>query len=244
MCCSHFSWYCFFFLLCSVLPFFPPLIHWFYSLSSFAIQSKWLKNFICAALNDSHGNIKWSSTVSLKWISQHPNELVSSWHSFYNCHKQLYHVTALLISLCVIQTHGAVALTYCDQSVDSCCHSDAHKLHRQANLHHMLGTRLHASLSPFGQQVIHIRFVNVIQLRYVLPFISIRKSLTIHSNWLHYVLREGCMSNIPAIFHFWNQKKHVFSETPKCFKALTMLAPMSYMVATTYSPALWQASRN
>ena len=35
-------------LLCSVLPFFP-LIHWFFSLSSFVIPSKCLKNFICAA---------------------------------------------------------------------------------------------------------------------------------------------------------------------------------------------------
>ena len=35
-------------LLCSVLPSFP-LIHWFFSLSSFVIPSKCLRNFICAA---------------------------------------------------------------------------------------------------------------------------------------------------------------------------------------------------
>jgi len=35
-------------LLCSVLPF-SPLIHWFFSLSSFVIPSNCLKNFICAA---------------------------------------------------------------------------------------------------------------------------------------------------------------------------------------------------
>ena len=35
-------------LLCSVLQFFC-LIHWFFSLSSFVIPSKCLKNFICAA---------------------------------------------------------------------------------------------------------------------------------------------------------------------------------------------------
>jgi len=126
-------------------------------------------------------------------ISQHPDELVSSWHSFYNCHKQLRHITALLINLWVIQIHSAVVLTYCDQSVDSCCHSDAHKLHSQANLNHTLGTRLPASLSPFGQQVIHIRFVSIIQFQNVLPLISTSKSLTIHGNWLHYVLGEGCM---------------------------------------------------
>jgi hypothetical protein len=90
-------------------------------------------------------------------ISQHPDELVPSWHSFCNCHKLLHPITALLISLCVIQTYGAVALTYCDQSVDSCCHSTAHRLHSQAILHHMLGTRLHASLS-------HLIFVEVTQL--------------------------------------------------------------------------------
>jgi len=47
-CCSHFSWYCFisFTMFCG--PVFP-LIHWFFSLSSFVIPSKCLKNFICAA---------------------------------------------------------------------------------------------------------------------------------------------------------------------------------------------------
>jgi hypothetical protein len=125
--------------------------------------------------------------------TQHPDELVSSWHSFYNCHKQFHHITALLINLCVNQIHSAVALTYCDQSVDSFCHSDAYKLHSLANLNHTLGTKLPASLSPFGQQVIHIRFVSIIQLQNVLPLISTSKSLTIHSNWLHYVLEEGCM---------------------------------------------------
>ena len=46
-CCSHFFWYCFisFTMLCA--PVFC-LIHWFFSLSSFVIPSKCLKNFICA----------------------------------------------------------------------------------------------------------------------------------------------------------------------------------------------------
>ena len=47
-CCSHFSWNCFI----SFTMFCPPvfcLIHWFFSLSSFVIPSKCLKNFICAA---------------------------------------------------------------------------------------------------------------------------------------------------------------------------------------------------
>ena len=47
-CCSHFSWYCFipFTMFCD--PVFC-LIHWCFSLSSFVIPSKCLKNFICAA---------------------------------------------------------------------------------------------------------------------------------------------------------------------------------------------------
>ena len=47
-CCSHFSWYCFisFTVFCAPVFF---LIHWFFSLSSFVIPSKCLKNFICAA---------------------------------------------------------------------------------------------------------------------------------------------------------------------------------------------------
>ena len=49
MCCSHFSWYCFIFFTIFFAPFFPPLIHWFFSLSSFVIPSKCLKIFICAA---------------------------------------------------------------------------------------------------------------------------------------------------------------------------------------------------
>ena len=36
-------------LLCSVLPFFSPLIHWFFSLFSFVMPSKCLIHFICAA---------------------------------------------------------------------------------------------------------------------------------------------------------------------------------------------------
>ena len=42
-------------LLCSVLQFFC-LIHWFFSLSSFIIPSKCLKNFICAASESCSSN--------------------------------------------------------------------------------------------------------------------------------------------------------------------------------------------
>ena len=47
-CCSHFFWYCFISFTMFCTPVFS-LIHWFFSLSSFVIPSKCLKNFICAA---------------------------------------------------------------------------------------------------------------------------------------------------------------------------------------------------
>ena len=47
-CCSHFFWYCFISFTIFCAPVFC-LIHWYISLSSFVIQSKCLKNFICAA---------------------------------------------------------------------------------------------------------------------------------------------------------------------------------------------------
>ena len=47
-CCRHFFWYCFISFAIFCAPVFC-LIHWFFSLSSFVIPSKCLKNFICAA---------------------------------------------------------------------------------------------------------------------------------------------------------------------------------------------------
>jgi len=47
-CCNHFSWYCFISFTVFCAPIFS-LIHRFFSLSSFVIQSKCLKNFIFAA---------------------------------------------------------------------------------------------------------------------------------------------------------------------------------------------------
>ena len=44
-CRSHFFWYCFI----SFTMFCTPVLHWFFSLSSFVIPSKCLKNVICAA---------------------------------------------------------------------------------------------------------------------------------------------------------------------------------------------------
>jgi len=47
-CCSHFFWYCFISFTMFCAPVFS-LIHWIFSLSSFVIRSKCLKNVICAA---------------------------------------------------------------------------------------------------------------------------------------------------------------------------------------------------
>ena len=47
-CFSHFFWYCFISFTMFCTPVFC-LIHWFFSLSSFVIPSKCLKNFIYAA---------------------------------------------------------------------------------------------------------------------------------------------------------------------------------------------------
>ena len=47
-CCSHFFWYCFIFFTVFCAPIFCQ-IHRFFSLSSFVIPSRYLKNFICAA---------------------------------------------------------------------------------------------------------------------------------------------------------------------------------------------------
>jgi len=43
-CCNHFFWYCFIYFTMFWVPVFC-LIHWFFSLSSFVIPSKCLKNF-------------------------------------------------------------------------------------------------------------------------------------------------------------------------------------------------------
>jgi hypothetical protein len=58
-CCSHFSWYCLFPLLCSMLPF-SPIIHWFFSLFSFVIPSKCLKNFWTWSMNYTYNLLEHS----------------------------------------------------------------------------------------------------------------------------------------------------------------------------------------
>jgi hypothetical protein len=112
-------------------------------------------------------------------IPQNPDALVPSLHSFYNCHKQQHHLTALLISLCVILNQRVVVLTHCDQCVDNCWNCAIYNLHRQANLHCTLGTRLHVSfqsLSAAGDKR------HICQLQYVLPLSSTSKLLATHSN--------------------------------------------------------------
>jgi len=50
MCCSHFSWYCFISFTIFSAPVFP-LIHWLFSLSSFVIPRRCLKNSSVLLLN-------------------------------------------------------------------------------------------------------------------------------------------------------------------------------------------------
>ena len=62
-CCSHFSWYCFISFAMFCAPVFCR-IHWFFSLSSFVIPSRCLKNFICAA-SKRCSSLFFSTQVSL-----------------------------------------------------------------------------------------------------------------------------------------------------------------------------------
>jgi len=77
-CCGHFSWYCFisFTIFCALVF---SLIHRFFSLSSFVIPSKRLKNFICAAS-------KHCSSLSFSTQASLPNCQRSTWsQGLYRC---------------------------------------------------------------------------------------------------------------------------------------------------------------
>jgi len=86
--------------------------------------------------------LNYFTLVSLVFnmIPQHPDALVSFWQ-FYKCHKHWHHITAMLISLGVIQ-HSECSWPYYDKSVDSCCHCAAYNWHRQANCLCTVDTRL------------------------------------------------------------------------------------------------------
>ena len=76
-CCSHIYWYCFisFTMLCA--PVFC-LIHWFFSLSSFVIPSKCIKNFICVATKRC-SSLFFSTQASLPFyfhICKNPNSKI------------------------------------------------------------------------------------------------------------------------------------------------------------------------
>ena len=71
--------------------------------------------------------------------------------------------------------------------------SAAHNLCSKTNIHCILSIRLNIFLSYFGKQVIHIAFLNFIQLQYVVLLGSTSKSLPIHCNLtLHicYIMSE------------------------------------------------------
>ena len=77
--CSHFCWYCFisFAVFCAPVL---SLIHCFFSLSTFVIPSKCLKNFICPASKHC-SSVFFSTQASLPnlWsanrLNQHKNEI-------------------------------------------------------------------------------------------------------------------------------------------------------------------------
>jgi hypothetical protein len=96
---------------------------------------------------------------------------------FCNCHKQQHHLTALLISLCIIPNHRVDVLTHCDQRVDSCWNCAVYNLHRQVNLRCTLGTRLHMSVQPLSEAG-DIQYV--CQLQYFLLLSSTSKLLATH----------------------------------------------------------------
>jgi len=79
-CCSHFFWYCFisFTMFCAHVF---CLVHWFFSLSSFVIPSKCLKNFICAASKSC-----WWAYKCPKYVEQIiraiKHSVASSWFPF------------------------------------------------------------------------------------------------------------------------------------------------------------------
>jgi hypothetical protein len=131
-------------------------------------------------------------TVTTAYIAAHlfhnADALFSSLHSFYNCHEQQCHLTALLISLRDIPNHRVVVLTYSDQSVDSCWNCAVHNLHRQANLHCTLGTRFHVSvhlLSAAGDTQC------VCKLQYVLPLSITRKLLAFQESRTPHLLHNS-----------------------------------------------------
>jgi len=181
-------------------------------------------------------------------IPQHPNALVS-FRQFYECHKHWHHITSMLISLHVIQP-SECSCSYYDKSVDSCCYCAAYNWHGQTNRLCTVGTRLQWLWAAGNTQYICQLHTPSIYL----PLSSTSKSLAMlvmtystfatscFRKMLWVNLRGWGGSNIAVISWFWNLKKGVFSERPKCLKTLTLLFPLSHVV-TTSSPALRLASR-
>jgi len=75
--CIHFSWYCFisFTMFCAPVS---SLIHLFFSLSSFVIPSKCLKNFICVA-SKRCSSLSFSTQASLPNKQKYQNFSATEW---------------------------------------------------------------------------------------------------------------------------------------------------------------------
>ena len=147
-------------------------------------------------------------------------------------------------------------LTCSHMSVYSCSYRTVHSLCSQADFHGVLCKMLQVSVSHIMRQMIkYILSVSFIHLQYVWPLCSTSKWLSIYNNPkpdIHHFMVKGkvrcAFKQVRRIKHCYNSwsrnlKKGVFSETPSCFKALTLLAPMSPTAATTTGRELWQVSR-
>ena len=98
MCCSHFSWYCFISFTIFSAPVFS-LIHWFFSLSSFVIPRRCLKNFICAA-SKRCSSLFFSTQASLPNFNAALAVMVLLFYfSKINWHREYFEVTTIFGTL-------------------------------------------------------------------------------------------------------------------------------------------------
>jgi len=78
-CCSHLSWYCFISFTMFCVPVFGR-IHWFFSLSSFVIPSKCLKNFRMTLKMDlsdiNFDKVRWMKLHNKYYVKLRTKEIV------------------------------------------------------------------------------------------------------------------------------------------------------------------------
>jgi len=97
MCCSHFSWYCFISFTIFSAPVFS-LIHWFFSLPSFVIPRRCLKNFMCAA-SKCCSSLFFSTQASLPNFNAALAVMLSSVDQHGNFHSRTVHLDIIKVLL-------------------------------------------------------------------------------------------------------------------------------------------------